>query len=122
MSVWKKLFGTKPFTRDVPNGDYHAVEVAATKFLAHLMGQRVRIEINILIPSYNKKDYGGDDEIVEAHYSGITHLGHFERMTIKRDTDKRGCVTLQIDPCGNRMTEEDANKVFDVLSEARDEW
>jgi len=123
MSFWKRLFrGKVTLTRDVPNRDYHAVEVGATKFLARLLGQGVSMEIHILVPSYNEKEYGGNEKIVEAHYSNITRLGHFERLTIQKDAEKRGCVTLKIDPKGFRITQEEADGLFDGFAKVSGGW
>jgi len=96
------------------------VEVGATNFMARMLGEGVRIEIKIRVPSYNKRDYGGNDEIVQSYYSDITDLGYLESLAIQEDTKKRGCVTVQINPIsGIRMTAEMANTLFDALAKAR---
>jgi hypothetical protein len=115
--------GKTSFTRDVQNGDYHAVEVAAANLKPALLGQAgVSICINILVPTFNKNDYGGEDDVVETHYSDINYLGYQERLTLMRDSRTRGWVTLQIVSDRDKLTANDANHIFDRLAKAEGGW
>jgi hypothetical protein len=123
MDFLKKLFSRKVnLTRDVPNGNYRAVEVNATSFLANMRGQGRKCDIYILVPSYNEAEYDDrNDRPVEAHYTDITHLGYLERRAIQKDALKRGCVTIRIDAHGFPVPEELADTMFAILAGAPDD-
>jgi hypothetical protein len=123
MGLLKKLFGSKVrLTRDVPNGNYRAVEINATSFVAGMRGQGKKCDIYILVPSFNEADYDDrSDNPVEAHYTDITHLGYLERRAIQKDALKRGCVTIRIDSHGFSVTEELADGIFATLAGASDD-
>lgn len=123
MGLLKKIFGKKVnLTRDVPNGNYRAVEVNATSFVAGMRGQGRKCDVYILVPNYNEAEYDDrNDRAVEAHFTDITHLGYLERRAIQKDALKRGCVTIQIDSHGFPVTEELADGIFATLAGARDD-
>jgi hypothetical protein len=106
-------------TRDVRvrNNDSHAhyeLEQKLRNISALLLGQGSRIEI--LVPRYNRKEYGGGDAIVEARYAEFLRgLGHSDKMAWSKDCRERGVISLRIVPGGGQISQKLADTIFDGL-------
>ena len=76
-------------TRDVRVRYSGELEQRLRTVSALLLGQGSRIEV--LVPQYNSKEYGGKDAIVEARYAEFLRgRGHSDMIAWSKDCDKEG--------------------------------
>jgi len=106
-------------TRDVPN-HLHAFQQTAINYHAFALGRGITVDIEIGVPAYNPKDFGGGDGMVRTLYKRIGNLGHFDRLAINKDFEKKGAVSVRIVPDPEMpMSEKDASGIFNLLASAK---
>ena len=119
-----QLFGGKAnLSRDIPNGDYHAVEQKAKVIWARLRGNGFDLDVEILVPDYNKKNYGGENCPIASHYTSLVHgIDYLDRLALAEDSRTRAAVSRRIvTPHGIKLDKKTANDLFDKFASAEDE-
>jgi hypothetical protein len=79
---------------------------------ALLMGQGSQLQV--LIPRYNQKEYGGEDAMVEARYAEFLRgRGHRDMLAWSQDCRERGILSLRIVPGQGQISPKLLDTIFD---------